>query len=172
VKEYRYVYEEGKLPAVFRGIPFIAAFSERHLRAILSLSRLREYERGETIVEEGQVEHWMFILLTGRAEVTKQGETLAALDRTGDIFGELALVSDEARSATVVAACRTVCLVIRSDAVESMTPDAKNACYAAIFRLFVDILAKRLRSTNERLVRLGGEVEELRRRTGGRKETA
>jgi CRP-like cAMP-binding protein len=166
MKEYRYVYEEGKLPAAFRALPFLAAFEPKHLRDILSLSRIREYRAGETIVAEGKAEGWMYILLSGRAEVVKRGEALAALDRPGDIFGELALVDGEARSASVVARRRSVCLVVDRDSLERMPPDARNACYAAIYRLFVNIVAKRLRATNERLVRAEAELEEWRTRGG------
>jgi len=166
VKEYRYVYEEGKLPDTFKMIPFITNFDEKYLKDILASSRLREYERGETIVDEGQIENWMYILLIGRAEVIKQDETLAVLEHTGDIFGELALINEEGRSASVVATLKTVCLVVDKVSLDSMEEDAKNACYAAIFRLFVDIIAKRLKSTSEELVRVQTELDTLKQRVG------
>ena len=166
MKEYRYVYEDGKLPDTFKMIPFITNFDEKYLKDILASSRLREYERGETIVDEGQIENWMYILLTGRAEVVKQDETLAVLDHAGDIFGELALINEEGRSASVVAKLNTVCLVVDKVSLDSMEDDAKNACYAAIFRLFVDIIAKRLKSTSEELVQAQGELEALKARLG------
>lgn len=167
VKEYRYVYEEGKLPTTFRKIPFITEFSQRHLGDILSTSRIREYERGETIVAEGRIENWMFILLSGRAEVIKEGKTLASLESAGDIFGELAMINEEARTASVVARRRTVCLVVDKESLDRLDEDARNACYATIFRLFVDIVAKRLKRATEELVRAQTELEAARAKAAG-----
>jgi CRP-like cAMP-binding protein len=64
---------------------------------------LRFMAAGETLVEEGQRGDSMFIVVQGEVEVRHGGKTVAAIGE-GSFFGEMALVTDSPRLATVVAA--------------------------------------------------------------------
>ena len=68
------------------------------------MDTVREYPSGEVVIEEGTHGTSAFIILTGTAEVFKRSggsELVLATLGVGQVFGEMALIEDRARSASV-----------------------------------------------------------------------
>ena len=70
--------------------------------------KVRRFPAGETIAKEGAGGAAFFVIDSGEAVVTVHGREVATLGR-GDHFGEVALIDDGARSATVTATSDVVC---------------------------------------------------------------
>merc|ERR1712194_607779 len=62
-----------------------------------------DFAPGEAIIHEGDQGDTMYILEEGGCSAYVLGKRVKKYDRTGDIFGELALLNDEPRKATIVA---------------------------------------------------------------------
>ena len=103
MKEFAYIHEEGTLPEPLDRIPFFESFQGRHLNDILYSSYFIQADPGDEVIKEDQEDSRIFVLLTGSLEVMKNGEVLATLATAGEIFGELAAVTNEKRTASVVA---------------------------------------------------------------------
>ena len=95
-------------------IPILKDFETKNLSKILRLSKIREYEDGETIIKEGDIDPWLYFLLSGQVRVQKGDEEITSLSKTGEIFGEMRIVDDKARSASVVADGKAVCLAVNT----------------------------------------------------------
>lgn len=163
MKEFAYIHEEGTLPEPLDRIPFFESFQGRHLNDILYSSYFIQADPGDEIIRDGQQDSRIFILLTGKLEVRKGGEAIALIEKSGEIFGELAAVSDEKRSASVVAKTNTLCLVIDQEFLKEIKPEEDNASYyAALYGFLSRVLAARLKKASELIVRLEKEVEELK----------
>ena len=80
-----YVERLGKMPS-------LADFSEKDLKGILELSKIRKYEPGEVILDEGVFDSWIYFLISGKIKVIKHDESLSILRRTGDVFGEMGII--------------------------------------------------------------------------------
>ena len=143
-------------------IPAMRALEKSHLKALLEMSRIREFEAGVQILEEGQFERSIFYLISGKARIIKNGKELATIRRTGDVFGEMGVIDGSARSASVFAVEKTVCLQADMSTVESLYGDSKLAFRYTLFRGFAQILANRLRMTSEELIRYREEVSRLK----------
>jgi len=92
-------------------VPLFAEMPESHLQRIANTARERRFEPGRPIVSEGDVGHGFYLIVTGRADV-KRGDRILRTLNPGEYFGELALLRDQPRSATVIAAEPTTCLAL------------------------------------------------------------
>jgi CRP-like cAMP-binding protein len=86
---------------VLASLPLFERLS-RELRRIAAHAKIREYANGDVVVQAGQRGSSFYVILGGRARVL--GRPKARVLRTGDYFGEMALLDGEPRSATIVAA--------------------------------------------------------------------
>ena len=91
-------------------VPLLANLNERVRRRLAETGKRRTYEPGDTVVKEGSTGTALYIVLRGRARVEQGGTTLASLV-PGDFFGELALIEEHPRSASVIAEEETECLL-------------------------------------------------------------
>jgi len=75
---------------------------------------VRSCEPGEVIFEENSTGHEMFYILSGSVQILKKGHLLREM-RTGDYFGEMAMLIQVPRTAAAVAAARDTRLVVVSE---------------------------------------------------------
>jgi CRP-like cAMP-binding protein len=98
-------------------IPLFSELNRRELRKLADAAVQRTYPAGTVIVRQGEPGVGLYVLIQGRARVQQQStpdsspHQLALLGGS-DIFGELALLDNAPRSATVVAEEETTALVI------------------------------------------------------------
>lgn len=144
-------------------IPGLADFSEKDLKGLLELSKIRNYEPGELILEEGVYDCWIYFLVSGKIRVVKHDEELSVLTRTGDVFGEMGIIDGSPRSASVYAVDETVCLATDASYIDRLSGNDKNAFSCILYRIFSEILANRLRLTSEELIKIKEENERLKR---------
>jgi CRP/FNR family cyclic AMP-dependent transcriptional regulator len=76
------------------------------LDSVAAGSARRSYPKGRTIVAEGEASQSMYILLAGRAKVQRSDsegkEVILAVIGSGEFFGEMSLIDDAPRSASVI----------------------------------------------------------------------
>jgi CRP-like cAMP-binding protein len=117
---------------------------------VLASAEKCTFQPGMPIIKEGSVGTHMYIIIEGEAIVTKRGRDgdveLARL-RAADSFGEMALMDNEARSATVAALTPCVLVRLGNQAIEA-TPSIAMRVYHNIAR----VLTERLRTTNDLVV--------------------
>jgi CRP-like cAMP-binding protein len=132
-------------------------FETRNLGKLLRLSKIRQYEDGEQIIQEGDLDPWLYFLLSGRIRISKDGEDIGTINRKGEIFGEMRIVDDQSRSASAYAQGQTVCLAVDTSAGNRLTSseekDERLDFLLLLYRIFAEYMTARLRLTNEELVR-------------------
>ena len=89
-------------------VPLFAGLEKRDLERIADTFKERNYTAGNTIAGEGQGGAGFFVIAKGRAKVTVHGEDRGTLG-PGDYFGEIALIDEGARTATVTAETDMTC---------------------------------------------------------------
>jgi CRP-like cAMP-binding protein len=86
---------------VLATFPLFTGISKRRLRKLARSATVAEYARGETIILTGDRDNVLHVILDGEAKAISRPAARAL--RTGDYFGEVALLDGRPRSATVVA---------------------------------------------------------------------
>jgi len=149
-------------------IPALQNFETRSLSNLLKLSKIRQYEHGEVIIHEGDSDPWLYFLLNGALRIQKNGLEIGTLNKKGEIFGEMRIVDNLSRSATVKAIGKTVCLAVDTTAKKRLNgPDDDTGRSQALdfvlllYRIFAEYMSIRLRLTNEELVTAKNKVNRL-----------
>ena len=89
-------------------VPLFAGLNKRELKRIASVFKERRFAAGETVIQQGSGGAAFFVIDSGEATVFVDGREQRVLG-SGDYFGELALIDEGTRTATVTAASDLVC---------------------------------------------------------------
>jgi len=111
--------ELGLLAHMMRKVEFFAPLTIGQLEQVLPSVMLYSYDKGETVFTQGRKGDAFYIIYKGSVDIRlKQwvvlSKKIAAL-KAGDFFGEIALTSDEPRTASVVAAEPTLLFTLIAD---------------------------------------------------------
>ena len=96
---------------LLKKVPLFADCSKTELRALAKTADELDLREGTVMTREGRPGREFFVLIDGDAVVSKKGKKIADL-RGGDWFGEIALLTDTPRTATVTATSAVDVLVI------------------------------------------------------------
>ena len=87
---------------LLRQVPLFSDLDQRELQDIATAMKSRTFSAGQEIAVEGQSGVGFFVIEDGRAKVTVGGDEVRMLG-PGDYFGEVALITQGPRTATVTA---------------------------------------------------------------------
>lgn len=118
------------------------------------VTKTRNFKSDEIIFKEGAIGDSLYIVKSGSVRVTKLDdggeEKVLAILNPGDHFGEIALVDNHPRSATVIANEDTELIQIQADDFNKLLESDKEIALK-FYKSFVKVLCARLRDTNESL---------------------
>lgn len=139
-----------------RKIPLFRHLTYKEQTAVLSVATTRTFPGGREIVVEGQPGEELYVVIRGRVVIEKSGVEIAEL-RAGGHFGEMGLIDNAPRSATVRATEPTRTMVIaRSDLMNLMKRESILA--VKLLWSFVQVLSDRLRAANSELSEVRQEL--------------
>ena len=93
---------------MLRNVPLFAGLDKKELEQIASSMRERRFKTGDTLTQEGSGGVGFFVVEEGEAEVMVGGEARGSIG-PGDYFGEIALINESPRTATLTARTDMVC---------------------------------------------------------------
>ena len=85
-----------------RDVPFFSKLKKKELQVIAQHADEVDVPAGKVLTKQGDLGDAFFVIESGAAEVTRDGERINEL-RAGDFFGEMALLEADRRNATVTA---------------------------------------------------------------------
>jgi cAMP-dependent protein kinase regulator len=98
-----------------RSIPFFSSLSKKELKLLATQTDELDVREGKELATEGEFGHEFFVIEKGTADVIRGGEKIRELG-PGDFFGEIALLEEDRRTATVKAtSAMTVIVMTRAD---------------------------------------------------------
>jgi len=150
---------------VLAGVPIFEGFSKRELAAIERILHRREYIRDEVIFKQGERGAGMYIVYQGQvAVISGPDKQELSIIGDGDFFGEVALLDEAPRTATMIA--KTDCSIFgffQPDLFDLIARDSRLG--VKIVLRVARIACQRLRNANERIVSLTDELETMKKLT-------
>ncbi len=135
--------------AMLKRIPIFSHLSYNELVKVVGLTLMRHFEAGADIIVEGEKGDELFVILSGEVDVLKGGEVIATLE-AGANLGEMAMIDNAPRSASVRAKAATALLVMRRDEFFGLIR-SEPVIATKLLWSFVQVMSTRLRETNEAL---------------------
>ena len=105
--------------ARLKDVPFFSSMSDEDLAAVAQQTDEISVAAGRVLAREGDLGEEFFVIESGTAEVTRGGAPVAKLG-AGDFFGEIALIREERRTATVTATSPMVLIVMTGSSFRSL----------------------------------------------------
>jgi CRP/FNR family transcriptional regulator, cyclic AMP receptor protein len=135
------VLEHDSKVAAMAHVPLFSRCSRGELSRIAKLADELDFKAGKSLTREGTRGREFFVILEGQADVRQNTRILRPLG-PGDFFGEIALVTDAPRTATVTAVTPMRALVITDRAFRQLLRG-----YPAIQGKVLEAVADRLAAT-------------------------
>jgi CRP-like cAMP-binding protein len=142
-------------PAFLSRHVLFAGLTEEDLRSLPLLFRVEYYQRGDRIITEGERGGTLYLIYSGNVDIFKQvgsrvgdnQERIATL-QAGDTFGEMELLDDQPRSATVMA--QTDSTVLALDSADLYRLNQRDTrVFAVMLRNLAREVSRRLRATDQ-----------------------
>ncbi len=138
------------IPAILHKIPLFVGLSPESLTSLTPLFEEETYPEGTLILREGEFGDSMYLIVAGRVSVTRYGEEdkeiiISKLER-GSYFGEVALIDNQPRTASVYALEETIVLRLRKHDFERMLLKDKNLAIS-FYRNILKETIRRMRDT-------------------------
>jgi CRP/FNR family cyclic AMP-dependent transcriptional regulator len=147
------VADPAAIEQVFAHVPLLARLSGRQRARLASLATTRRYDAGSIIVRQGDTSMALYVVLSGRARIDRESEAgkVVQVDSAerGGFFGEMGLIDDLPRAATVVAEEDAECaLLAKWDFQNELRTDPHIALS------LLPVLGARIRELDDLLARL------------------
>jgi CRP/FNR family cyclic AMP-dependent transcriptional regulator len=129
---------------LLRRVPLFADFNDNDLKRLARSFKERTFQAGSTVAGEGKTGAGFFVIESGEASVSIRGQEHGKLG-PGDYFGEIALIDDGARSATITADSDLHCYGLTSWEFRPLVESN-----ASIAWKLLETMAQRLRAAQKR----------------------
>jgi len=103
-------------------IPIFSHLDDGKAQLVMDAFEMKSFGSGDFIFQQGDVGIGMYGIIFGEVEVIRNDEVIAKLG-TNDFFGEMALIADEKRSATVKAISDLSCFYLSKQAFDAIKDD-------------------------------------------------
>ena len=128
---------------ILKSISTFSGISENDLLSLAMQINEESYEKDDLIIQQGELGTAMYIVVNGRVDVIINNEIVTSLGKNS-IFGELAALDPEPRSATIKATTETLTFKIDSTIIYNLISEYPN-----IARGIIKMLCNRIRQTNQ-----------------------
>ena len=152
-----------------KGIEYFKHMEQQQLLLIYRVCVLETYDKGQVVISEGEMKEKFYIIFEGMVSVLKnyaqKNQNLLAELRPGDMFGELSLIDDLPRSATVVTSEPSRLLTINKVDFERLFSESTEISFSimkwmsAMIRRFNKNFVDTLQLRNKELERINLDLE-------------
>ncbi len=121
------------------------------------LARLIKFNKGEVIIHQGEFDCWIFWVIKGRYNVVKDGVVIGEMKETGEVFGEMTVLEEDTRTASIEVAENGMCFCLDMSVLDTFEDEQiKKKILQGIRTLKI----KRISETNAALIKRIKKLED------------
>ncbi len=136
---------------LLKNVKLFSGLSQKNIKRIAKRFKERSFKAGEAVVEQGKPGVGLFVIVSGSVKIMKKtaggDEFEVAVNGPGDFIGEMSVLDDAPRSASVVAIEDTKCLALVSWDFKALMHDKPEIALEIL-----PVIVQRFRETNEKLL--------------------
>lgn len=141
---------------LLKGCPLFYELYDEEINKIIKKSRVSTYKKNQYIIKEGESGKDLYIIILGNATIRKsindKEVKLIELNR-GDLFGEMVIINELERTASVCAETECDILIISYNEIYSLFK-SQTKLFSLLILNLARLLTKRLKETNQKLEKL------------------
>lgn len=138
------------VPKLLKDLELFSELSDRELQDVAALAQVRKLETDTTVFHEGDPSDQIFVVVNGRVKIVTTSsdgkEFILSVLGAGQVFGEMGLLEEAPRSASVSTITEVELLVIKHDDFDHLLKTSPG-----ISRKLMAILSRRLRRANSKM---------------------
>lgn len=148
-KENFHIWEDYRAKLLVHAVPLIQMIPREERSILIDATTIKEYKDGQHIIRQGEIGEEFFIVREGSVKIVdespgKEPKVIVTLWE-GDFFGERALLSDEPRGASVIAASSiTICLSVTKDNFVNAVTSTNSSALLDLFQQRERVIEKRV----------------------------
>lgn len=146
-QEYPTMYSILEKTIILKSVDLFNLIPGDVLNKIAQISEEIQYQKGSQIFYEGENGDSMFVIISGKIDITQKGHSITVLER-GHCIGEMALLDQEPRSADASTLEDSILLKIDQEGFYELMATNRE-----IMKQIVKILTRRVRNMNEKLTK-------------------
>ena len=157
-----------KSSRLFRHLPL------EYIEEMKQLSDFKRFLAGTKLLQEGQRNDRVFFLLKGKVGIYSQSELIMHLQKNGDIFGEMSVISNQPCSATVIAETDVELFSLHVQELNQIGGFSENKLLHIFYQIFSSALTEKLAYTTKKAERfektnrlLGSTRDQLQKANDG-----
>lgn len=164
--------EDESIRKILKKIPIFAGLGKNEIKAIERILHRRDYKAGEIIFHQGEPAAGMYIIEKGKVQVYfEPTQQVIAELHDGDFFGELALLDDSPRTATVIVKLDSRMLgFFKPDLIDLIERNPKLGI--KVIMQLSSVIGKRLNKANEQVQVLQKKLHSLTQKRKANTEEA
>jgi CRP-like cAMP-binding protein len=122
------------------------------MKLVKSIMQKRAYSAGDAVFEEGDIGHEFYIIESGTVDVLKSGVKIGELGKN-EVFGEMAIIDNQDRAATIKAQSDIIVQVITREKFEQVKKEDIEAYLTIVLNIAKEI-SIRLRDIDDKVQRI------------------
>lgn len=142
------------LNKVITSLSFFDAFSPEDLAIVYPFMEIRNYGKGELIIDEQVINTSLYFLLEGTVDIFVHNNLIARESGFGDVFGEMSISGNKSSFATIKSHQGATLLIFNFLAVHEVESSKKEYLEKLIYKSFSEVLANRLDKANRLINKL------------------
>jgi len=133
-------------------------FDVEEIETLIRNCEVEYFDEGQEIIKEGTLNDRVYFILSGSITVFADGENILQLNREGDIFGEMSVISKNPTSATILADSDISLFTISESQIRS---SGEKELENILNKVFLDILTRKLTVTTKKVKGFEATTQEL-----------